>query len=35
MTLSEETKKKCCEMLLEMRRDLVNEAKANGQSNSG
>ena len=35
MTLSEETKKKCCEMLLEMRRDLVNEAKANRQSNSG
>ena len=35
MTLSEETKQKCCEMLLEMRRDLVNEAKANRQSNSG
>ena len=35
MILSEETKKKCHEMLLEMRRDLVNEAKANRQSNSG
>ena len=35
MTLSEETKQKCREMLLEMRRDLVNEVKANRQSNSG
>ena len=35
MTLSEETKQKCREMLLEMRRALVNEAKANRQSNSG
>ena len=35
MTLSEETKQKCREMLLEMRRDLVDEAKANRQSNTG
>ena len=35
MILSEETKQKCHEMLLEMRRDLVNEAKANRQSYSG
>ena len=35
MSLSEQTKQKCREMLLEMRRDLVNEAKANRQSNSG
>ena len=35
MTLSEETQQKCREMLLEMRRDLLNEAKANRQSNSG
>jgi DnaK suppressor protein len=34
MTLSEETKQKCREMLLEMRRDLVNEVKVNRQSNS-
>ncbi len=34
MTLSEETKQKCREMLLEMHRDLVNEVKANRQSNS-
>ena len=34
MTLSEETKQKCLEMLLEMRRDLVNKVKANRQSNS-
>jgi len=34
MTLSEETKQKCLEMLLEMRRDLVNKVKANCQSNS-
>jgi DnaK suppressor protein len=35
MILSEETKQKCREMLLEMRRDLINEAKVNRQSNSG
>jgi DnaK suppressor protein len=35
MSLSEQTKQKCREMLLEMRRDLVNEEKANRQSNSG
>ena len=35
MSLSEETKQKCREMLLEMRRDLVNEAKAKRQSDSG
>jgi len=35
MTLSQETKQKCREMLLEMRRDLLNEARANRQSNSG
>jgi DnaK suppressor protein len=35
MTLSEETKQKCREMLLEMRRDLVDEAKAKRQSNTG
>ena len=35
MSLSEETKQKCREILLEMRRDLVNEAKAKRQSNSG
>jgi len=34
LTLSEETKQKCLEMLLEMRRDLVNKVKANCQSNS-
>jgi len=35
MALSEETKQKCREMLQEMRRDLINEAKVNRQSNSG
>jgi DnaK suppressor protein len=35
MTLSEETKQNCRAMLLEMRRDLLNEAKANRQSDSG
>ena len=35
MTLSEETKQKCREVLLEMRRDLMNEAKAKRRSNSG
>ncbi|MCG6945407.1 MAG: TraR/DksA family transcriptional regulator [Deltaproteobacteria bacterium] len=35
MTLSEETKQNCRAMLLEMRRDLLSEAKANRQSNSG
>ena len=35
MSLSEETKQKCREMLLEMRRDLVDKAKTNRQSNSG
>jgi DnaK suppressor protein len=35
MSLSEQTKQKCREMLLEMRRELVDEAKANRQSNSG
>ena len=33
MTLSEKTKQKCREMLLEMRCDLVNKLKANRQSN--
>jgi DnaK suppressor protein len=35
MTLSQETKQKCREMLLEMRGDLVDKAKTNRQSNSG
>ena len=35
MSLSEQTKQKCREMLLEMRRDLVDKAKNNRQSNSG
>ena len=35
MSLAEETKQKCREMLLEMRRDLVDKAKTNRQSNSG
>jgi DnaK suppressor protein len=35
MTLSEETKQKCREMLLEMRGDLVSEVKARRESNSG
>jgi DnaK suppressor protein len=35
MTLSEETKQKCREMLLEMRRDLVDKAKTYRQPNSG
>jgi DnaK suppressor protein len=35
MTLSEETKQKCREMLLEMRRDLVDKVKTNRQLNSG
>lgn len=35
MILSADTKEKCREMLVEMRRNLVNEAKTNRQSNSG
>ena len=35
MSLSEETKQKWREILLEMRRDLVEKAKTNRQSNSG
>ena len=35
MSLSEETKQKWREILLEMRRDLVDKAKTNRQSNSG
>lgn len=34
MTLSAATKEKCRELLLKMRRDLVNEARANRQSKS-
>ena len=35
MSLSEESKQKWREILLEMRRDLVDKAKTNRQSNSG
>ncbi len=35
MILSEKTKEKCREVLLEMRRDLVDKAKTNRQPNSG